>query len=208
MIIDYSYWRPNPASDLRGVNGVIRYISHDMKKAASAAELGMLHTIGIGTGLVFEDAAERPADGAAAGTADGQFAVVQLHILRVPAGRPLYVACDFPVPNYALGSSTGPTAQLGPVGAYLTAFEDELAGAGYSMGVYGGHDLCRRVITAGITYRVWQSKAWSGNNLVPDACLYQPGVQWHNGSADLDLAGWRDWGQFRRETVTLTGAQA
>lgn len=207
MIIDYSYWRPNPVTDLHGVNGVIRYISHDVKKAASAAEIGMLHVAGIATALVFEDDAKRPEQGHDAGTADGEFTATQLRLLQVPPNRPIYVACDFAPVNYA-PASTNPAEELGPVGDYLRAFRAALHTDLYTMGVYGAYGLCSRVMAAGITHRVWQTAAWSSGSLVADACLYQPGISWHNGSADLDLAGWRDWGQFRRETAVLTGARA
>lgn len=205
MIIDYSFWRPAD-TDLHGVSGALRYLSHDAKKTTAAAELAVLHKAGVATGLVFEDAAERAAGGAAAGKADGEFCLTRAQALGVPAGRTIYTAADFDVPDYAK-ASTSPLAKLGPIGAYLTAFAAALA-SHYEAGAYGGYWLVSRALDAGLVRRGWQTVAWSGGHIDRRAALYQPGTKVFQGSADLDFAGWRDWGQWRRHTVTLTGAAA
>lgn len=210
MIIDYSNWRPAMA-DLAAVNGVIRYLSRDSAKHATGPELAELHQAGIATALVFEDGAERATGGAAAGWADGEFAATQAAALGVPRGRCLWTAVDFDVPDYD-PASTDPLAKLGPVGAYLRAFASAIADAAavgpYEAGAYGGYWLVRRALDARLVRRAWQTVAWSGTHIEARCALFQPGVPLHGGQADLDLAGWRDWGQFRRDTVMLAGPQA
>lgn len=205
MIIDYAWWRPTPTQQA-GVNGVLRYLSHDATKHVTAAELAELHGHGIGTGLVFEDAADRAGQGAAAGTADGQFCRDAMRGLGLPDGITAYAAVDFDIPDHAPASSD-PRAKLGPVADYLAAFAK--AAAPYLMGAYGGYWLVKRALDAHLTHRAWQTSAWSGGQIDQRICLYQPGVTLFDGNADLDLAGWRDWGQFRREAGHLiTGPAA
>jgi hypothetical protein len=207
MIIDYSFWRPT-AGQLANVNGVIRYLADDLAKTVSADELAFLHAGGIGTALVFENAADRAASGASAGTADGEFVIGRAQALDVPHGRPIYAAVDYDIPDFA-ASSTDPIAKLGPVGEYLRSFGAVLLKGGYELGVYGGYWLVSRVLDAGYARRAWQTAAWSGGQVDPRVCLYQPGVSVSDDNADLDLAGWRDWGQWRRNgSDTIVGADA
>lgn len=204
MIIDYADWRPDRAQ-LAGVNGVLRYLSHDPAKHATAPELAQLHAEGIGTALVFEDAGNRPLAGAQAGRDDGLFAREAMLQLGVPAGRPCYAAVDFDVPDYAPASSD-PRAKLGPVGAYLEAFA--AAVHPYAMGAYGGYWLVSRAADARLATWLWQTVAWSGGQVDARIALLQPAITPPGKNADLDLAGVRDWGQFRHTSGWLTGAQA
>jgi hypothetical protein len=207
VIVDYSFWRPQGPHELPDVNGVIRYLSRDTTKATNVAELAGLWGAGIETALAFEDAAERAAQGAAAGDEDGRFCLAKMRALGVPQHRPLYAAVDFDVPDYAPASAS-PLAKLGPAGAYLIAFGKALD-PGYGWGAYGGYWLVSRCWEAGLTKRLWQTSAWSPNGKpFPHVSLYQPGVSVFGGHADLDLAGVRDWGGFRRAVVWLTGRDA
>ena len=212
MIIDYSLWRPKIAADLAGVDGVIRYLSRDSAKAISGAELAQLHEWGIATALVYEDAAQRALQGAAAGTEDGKMCGQAMRTLGVPAGRPVYVALDWDVADYAPGG-TNPLAKLGPVADYLEAFEAAIKQWAYATGVYGGYWPVNRALSAGLTSWGWQTIAWSPQQAGltqqdPRIRLYQTGVQILSGNADLNFAGARDWGQFRRFSGWLTGAPA
>lgn len=204
MIIDYADWRPT-AGQLAGVNGVLRYLSRDAAKHATAAELAALHGAGIGTGLVFEDTGNRAAQGGAAGTADGEFARQAAAALGVPAERPVYAAVDFDIPDYAPGSSD-PRAKLGPVALYLEAFQH--AARPYQLGAYGGYWLVSRVADAKLTRWLWQTVAWSGGNIDARITLFQPAITPPGMTADLDLAGHRDWGQFRHHAAWIVGAPA
>lgn len=214
MIADYAFWRPANRGDLEGVHGVIRYLSHDPKKAVTAGELAELWHWGKATALVFEDAAQRAAEGRAAGAEDGKFCLNAVKQLAVPPGaeggfRPVYAPVDFDVPDYA-PDSTSALLKLGPVGQYLVAFGKALEPA-YGWGAYGGYWLVRRCWHAGLTRRLMQTVAWSPagpGGLFPHVSLYQPGTKILDGNADLDLAGVRDWGQFRRHTAMLTGREA
>jgi hypothetical protein len=206
MIIDYSFWRPG-AADLAGVNGVIRYISAYGPKAVTAEEPAFLHSRKIGTALVFENGGNRADAGGTAGTADGRFCLGAARALGVPAGRPIYVTVDYDIPDYA-ASSPNPLLKLGPVGDYLRQFVIAVSGL-YDVGVYGGYWLVSRALNAKLVTRAWQTAAWSGGQIDPRACLFQPGMVIAGGNADLDLAAWRDCGQFRLEGAgMLIGASA
>jgi hypothetical protein len=211
MIIDYSDWRPKTSADLPGVNGVIRYLSRDARKTITVAEMQQLHGWGIGTALVYEDQAQRAEDPSLA-KADAQLCAAGMQQLGVPHGRPVYVAIDWDIKDYAPGSSLA-SAKLGPVGDYLHEFETVTAAAGYIMGVYGGYWAVSRAIDAGLTSWTWQAIAWSPvKGGIPQQDhrirLYQTGMQVLGGNADLNLAGTRDWGQFRHYASTATGAAA
>lgn len=205
MIIDYSTWRPGKHTDLAGVHGVLRYLSHDPRKAVTSTEMAQLHGWGVATALVFEDAADRAASGKAAGAADGQFAREQAAALDVPVRALIWCAVDFDVPDYAPSDSNA-AAKLGPVGHYLAAFR--AAVHPYGMGAYGGYWLVSRAIDAALTGPAWQTSAWSGGQIDKRVTLYQPGTSLHGGNWDLDLAGEEDWGQFRRETRWVFGPAA
>lgn len=205
MIIDYSFWRPSPA-ELRNVNGVIRYLSHDQAKCVSLEELRTLHNFGIGTALVFEDTANRASTGYAAGEEDGKFTRALMSNLGVPRGRPVFIAVDFDIPDYA-PTSNNPETKLGPVAHYLSGFDLALKDD-YEIAVYGGYWLVSRALNADLVSRAWQTIAWSGDKVDPRVCLFQPGQKLAGGNADLDFAGWRDWGQFRHVSEDLIGASA
>lgn len=204
MIIDYSFWRP-AAGQLAGVSGVVRYLSSDATKRIEPAELDMLFGAGVGVGLVFEDTANRAEQGANAGHADGLLAAEQMRGLGVPAGRPAYAAVDYDIPDYD-PASTDPRRKLGPVGDYLEAFRTAVTP--YAAGGYGGYWLVKRALDAGLIRWAWQTVAWSGGLVDHRTSLYQPGMQVPGMQADLDLAGTRDWGQFRRATSWYSGAAA
>jgi Rv2525c-like, glycoside hydrolase-like domain len=203
MIIDYSFWRPNPATDLKGVNGAITYISHDTEKCTTAEHLAALHHAGIATALVFEDAAARMTDGGGAGRADGEFVAQWCAINHVPPGRTVYVAGDFDIEDYAPGSADS-RMKLGPVGDYQAGFN--AAASGYGGAVYGGYWLVSRMISAGLANRAWQTTAWSAGRWDHRCALFQLGVQLYGGNADLNAAGHRDWGQWRRQAIPATTA--
>lgn len=204
MIIDYSFWRPD-AAELAGVNGVLRYLSGDAGKRVTPGELGELFGLGLGVGLVFEDTAGRAGQGGPAGHSDGQLARAQMRELGVPAGRPAYAAVDFDVPDYDPGSADA-RRKLGPVGDYLEAFR--AAVSPYGMGVYGGYWLVKRALDASLARWAWQTTAWSGGQVDARIALFQPGIKPPGKDADLDLAGWRDWGQFRHAPAWYAGAEA
>lgn len=213
MIVDYSTWRPKGREDLAGVNGVLRYITRVPAKAVSTAELDELHGWDIGTGLVFEDEAERGLQGADAGMADGEFIAAEMAKLGVPHGRPCYIALDFDIQDYA-PASTSAYAKLGPAAEYLHNVTARLEVAGWQMGVYGGYWAVKRAMDAGLTPWAWQAWPWCPvvqgiPQQDPRIHLYQTSVQALGGNADLNFAGHRDWGQFRRAPAAwITGAAA
>lgn len=208
MILDYSYARPSVV-DLHGANvtGVIRYLSHDQSKSATKQEISQLHAAGIPTALVFEDAGGRPVGGAVPGKEDGIFAAEAAIDLGLPAGRPIYAACDFDLKDYA-PASTDPMQKLGPVAEYLKAFSAQIGAHHYELGVYGGYWCVSRAASANLAPWTWQTVAWSGNLIFEGIRLYQPGQQVFNGNADINLAATRDYGQWRKATFNLTGIQA
>jgi hypothetical protein len=208
MIVDYSFARPDPAALASiGVTGVIRYLAHDLAKAASIPEIHALHARNISTAFVFEDTASRPEQGKAAGDADGAFATTAAVSLGVPAGRVIYAACDFDIPDYDAASSDA-RLKLGPVYEYLSAFGAQLAARRYQLGVYGGYWAVTRAYWAQLTGHTWWTPAWSGGNSWERATLFQPGMKVLDGTCDVNFAGVPDWGQWRTATVNLTGGMA
>lgn len=169
-----------------GVRFVCRYIappgqSYDWKRV-SKAEADAIKKAGLGLVLVFESSADRALGGAAAGRADGAFALAALADLGLH-DSPVYFAVDFDVTD----------AQAGAVSAYIGGAAS-IIGRGRA-GVYGG---LRAVQAAGTACRyAWQTYAWSGGQWMPHAQLrqYQNGVTIAGLSCDRDRAMVDDYGQ-------------
>ena len=207
MLADYSTLRPT-AAELRAaeITAVGRYIGWDsvpgyssIGKNLSRAEAVTLTGAGIGIFLAFEYAANAAASGAAQGVADGTLATVQLAELGAPDGMTVYFACDWDVPDYApaaLDTPANAAAKLGPVAAYFRGIG---RAAAYTVGVYGGYYVCKRVLDAGLASMAWQTAAWSGGQRDPRAVIYQTG-QTTLGSADVDVHETTspDFGQWPR----------
>lgn len=185
--VDYAWGRPGGAAlQAAGLTFAARYLSHDATKALDPDEANDLAAHGIWLVVVFEDAAERALDGAAAGAADAQYAAAQAAAAGMPPGRPIFFAVDF---------DTTPDQQT-TVNQYLSGAASVL-GAG-QVGVYGGFWTVSRALDAGAAAWAWQTDGWSGGQWDPRAVLRQPGgtVTIAGVDCDQDTAMVDDFGQW------------
>lgn len=152
------------------------------------AQAGALHARGIDVGLIAEWGAQRMAQGARAGSADGQRAKRALAALGAPAGTVVYFAADW---------DAGAT-HLAAIDAYLTAAGSALGHA--RVGVYGGLRVIRHVLKSRSASHFWQTYAWSGTPTVWAAGThlqqYRNSQRIGGHAVDLDRALVADWGQW------------
>lgn len=166
-----------------GVRVAMRYLSHTPAKNWTAAQIKAHHRAGIGVIFGWETTANRALNGGAAGKADGREAAGQANALfgavgYRPAGKvAVYLAVDF-------DASSG---QHPAIGAYLAAARDELHAAGFLCGVYANADVVDWSHKAGLTDVEWQTYAWSGGRLSPEADFYQWLNGQHLGGAEVDF---------------------
>src|SRR5579863_5973584 len=125
-IIDYSLARPALGEILQhGYVGVMRYLAPaiDAPKVIYKAEYDALRAAGLLVGLNWEWYANRPLEGAAAGTADAQAALAQAEALGYTG--PIYFSVDF---------DATPADQT-PINAYFEACAGVIGKA--RLGAYG-----------------------------------------------------------------------
>lgn len=202
--VDYAWGRPSASAlQAAGVAFAARYLSHDTSKALDRAEADDLAAHGIWIAVVFEDGAQRPLAGYAAGAADAQFAAVQAAAAGMPPGRPIYFAADFDVTPQ----------QQTAVNAYLAGAASALGAQ--RVGIYGGYYTVKRALDAGAAAWGWQTVGWSGGQWDPRAALRQPGSTVTIGGVqcDTDTAQAADFGQWQpgrtpTSTPTATAAPA
>lgn len=175
--LDWSLARPNPAAlGAFGYTFAMRYVSPlgsgralgpglPNPKDVTADELQAILDAGMALGLVFESTADRALAGSGAGHDDGQVAAARAAQVGYPHECVMYWAVDFPAPASAL-----PTIQ-----AY---------GEGFAAG-WGGPEHGPYGSAAVIDYcaphfpRAWQTAAWSGGVLSPNADILQRATPHH-----------------------------
>lgn len=190
MIVDYPWQHPGGgALKASGVQGVVRYLSHDASKTLQRPEADDLWSHGIPMAVVFEDMATRAQDGRQAGVNDAQVAMQMLGgqrsgytNLEMPNTRPIYFACDF-------------DAQWVDVAPYYAGAASVLGQD--RVGVYGGLAVITGAANAGYGW-LWQTVAWSGGQWHPKATLRQElGETTINGvQCDVNDHQAEDWGQW------------
>ena len=188
--VDYAWSHPGGAAlAAAGFKFACRYLSHDAGKTVQRGEADDLGAHGIELVVVYEDTANRAADGHQAGVNDGinamkmtKGALAGYTDLSMPADRPIYFAVDFD--------------------ATWAQVSDYLAGAGLSIGknrvgVYGGLDIVTAAHNAGYRW-LWQASAWSHGQWNPYAQLRQQlNTQRVNGvDCDINTAMTADFGQW------------
>lgn len=152
-VVDYSFARPAPSTIKRaGYRGVLRYLGGSASKQLTKAEAASLHAQGLAIGLVYESSADRARQGRNAGIADAKTARSKAAALGYPSGCPLFLAVDF-------------DATPAQVASYFDGAKSVL---GKRAGIYGG----RKVMTVDVDWK-WQTAAWSGGILSPEAHLFQ-----------------------------------
>ena len=159
LAIDYSSSRPDPQAIVAsGYSACLRYLSYTPAKNLSAPEAASLHAVGLGIGLVWETTAARATAGFAAGVSDMQAAIAQALGLGYPAGCWLFLAVDTDVPWATVAPYFDGAASVG--GPYVLA-------------PYGSDKIVDGFVAAGLGPGGWQTVAWSGGVLSPNANLYQ-----------------------------------
>lgn len=189
-VVDFSFQHPDAAKlKAAGITGVVRYVSPAVNspKNITPEEAGRLRQAGLDIALVYEWYAERPKEGRAAGIADAQVALAQANAIGFPGDRPIYAAIDW-------DASPGEQAAIN---AYMEGFQSVLGKRGRA--AYGGYWIIKRLFEAGLIDFGWQTYAWSGGNVHPDACLYQNlnGQALAGGVIDYNEPRKADWGQWK-----------
>lgn len=163
-----SYGAPNPAAlAAAGVKLACRYLSPPPNpKNVTRAEIAALHAAGIGVLLNWESDPQRSLDGSGAGTVDGAQAGALASALGAPEGTIIYFSSDF---------DTNP-GQYPTIGGYYIAASDALPTI-YNAGGYGEGALVDYLIDWGDIAAGWQTYAWSGDYISPNAALYQYLIQ-------------------------------
>jgi hypothetical protein len=183
VIVDYAWSHPGGAAlQAAGVQGAARYLGHDSSKDITRAEADDNAAHGVWSACVFEDSAQRPLAGHAAGVADAQLAYAQAVAAGMPDSRPIYFAVDTDtdwasVEPYAAGWAS----VLGPARS----------------GVYGGLRVIQGGSASGLVSWYWQTDAWSGGVWDVHAHLRQEGSITINGvDCDRNTAMTADYGQW------------
>ncbi len=187
-----------------GITFVCRYVASGGQqlpdKILSPNEFLDLVTNGIAVVFNWESTADAMLGGQAQGAADAQTALAYIQSLLAAAQRVgvsvppgyqpvVYFSCDF---------DEAPDQDV-PVEAYLQGAASVLGGMG-NVGIYGAYWICTRAQAAvGVAY-IWQTEAWSGNNVTSAANIVQRnglGYQTEDGvQCDIDEAHSTNYGQF------------
>lgn len=182
--IDQSWGEADPArAAAAGIKLIAGYLSHDPSKNWTAARIRAYHAHGIGVLLNWESMPGRPLEGAAAGIADATEAVRQARQLIAdvgyhPAGKVgIVFSCDRDVN----------ATQWPAIDAYYDATWRIVTAAGFRNGAYGEASLIEHLHAAGLTDVEWQTLAWSGGYISPEADLYQQSINNTLAGASVDL---------------------
>lgn len=185
--VDYSWARPGGATLKRaGRHFAVRYLYPDGQggKGLDLSELQDLQNNGVDVAVVFESYVSRPKEGKAAGIQDARTSQSELERLGLPKNMPVYFAVDW---------DATPGDQVA-IDDYLRGCA-EVLGAG-RVGVYGGYWVIKRCFENQTAAYLWQTYAWSGGNLHPEAQLYQyRNGQDINGAVDFCRALDDNYGQ-------------
>lgn len=177
--VDYSATPPGAAALLaEGKRFVARYLSDDWRGLdfQDPGELTDLQANGIDIAVVYESTEQRPLDGEAAGIVDATYAQNKLLRLGLPPAQPIYFAADW---DFAPNDQPAIDAYLRGAASVIGADR---------VGIYGGYWVVKRAFENGAAAWIWQTYAWSGGNLHPNAHLYQYDIFDESvGGTDVDL---------------------
>lgn len=180
-VLDIAWANPTAAQiKATGASGVIGYLSEDPTKNLTASQVSAYVLGGVRVGTVWETTAGRAMAGYAAGQADARAAEAQ----RVSIGLP-------PTSLHRAAVDTDTTwATVAPY------FEGWASVVGKTrLAAYGGYKITAGAYGYGLR-RNWQTLAWSGGRLDPNAALYQNGRTALSGAADVNTVLAADWGQY------------
>jgi len=182
---DQSWGFADPkAAAAAGVKVISEYHSWDQSKNMTAADVVAYHAVGIGMLHNWESQPGAPLKGAQQGHADAVEACRQVKAIHAalpqhPARNRvvIYFSCDADVTE----------AQWPTIDDYYRAAKRVCAANGYGLGAYGEAALVTHLHKVGITDSEWQTYAWSGGVLSPDADFYQFRNGQKLGGADVDF---------------------
>lgn len=180
-VLDIAWAKPT-AAQIRaaGASGVIGYLSHDTTKNLTASQVSSYVLDGVRVGTVWETTAGRALAGYAAGQSDAREAESQRKVIGLP-----------PTSLHRFAVDTDTTwASVAP---YFEGCASVL-GKGRTA-AYGGYKVTTGAYGYGLR-RNWQTIAWSGGRLDPNAALYQNGRTALGGDADINTVLAADWGQY------------
>lgn len=182
--IDQSWGYADPAkAAAAGVTVVSMYLSNDPSKNVTPAKVRAYHQHGIGVLLNWESQAGAPLLGAAQGHADASTAVGQARALIKAVG---YGPGNKPALLFSCDRDTTP-AQYPAIDTYYATTAGVVHPAGFLNGVYGEANLVDHLHAKGLTDVEWQTYAWSGGRLSPEADFYQYLNGQTVGGASVDL---------------------
>jgi hypothetical protein len=198
--IDFSWARPGGAAIAEaGKAFVMRYVPYpgDGGKGLTAAEVADYRANGLDIGLVFESTAARHLDGFNAGLVDAQQSQASLAAIGAPPDLPIYFAVDF---------DAGSVTELTAIAEYQRGAASVLGME--RVGIYGSWRVVNDAARSGYATWFWQTYAWSGGRLHPQAHVYQySNGETLNGEVDYcrafgDAQGL--WKAQEEDAVTIT----
>lgn len=164
-----------------GVEVISMYLSWDTTKNVTPDDVRAYHRVGIGMLLNWESQQGAPLLGAAKGQADAVEAVRQAKALIKALGykpaaprawRRLWRRAYKPIIYFSCDRDVN-SAQYSTIDGYYRAAKRVCKASGFGVGVYGEAELVTHLHKVGITDAEWQTFAWSGGVLSPDADFYQ-----------------------------------
>lgn len=183
--VDESWGRANwDQLKAAGIKVVSLYFSRDPSKNAKPADIVAAHKHGMGVLLNWESQSGAPLLGAIQGSLDAKDWLLQRNALFKAVG---YTPRNPIVALFSCDRDTTP-ANYPAIDAYFAATAAMVRPAGSLNGVYGEYDLINHLHAKGLTDVEWQTYAWSGGRLSPEADFYQylNGQQLGGGSVDFD----------------------
>jgi hypothetical protein len=166
---------------------VVGYLSRDPSKNWTADEVKNYLAAGIGCEFNWEDGASAALLGAAQGQRDAIEACRQLKLILagVGFGPPTQLGIVFSVDQ---DINVGDPKVMGEIASYFREARAVCHQNGFWCGAYGEADLIDFLHNAGLTDFGWETLAWSGGRLSPNADLYQSSINntVANSSVDLD----------------------
>ncbi|MDR3687464.1 MAG: YCF48-related protein [Coriobacteriia bacterium] len=146
---------------------VVRYVGAKQWKSLTRKEADTLRAQGIDIAAVYETKATWMLAGRKAGVSAAKTARAAIIKCGGPRKPFVYFACDTATHNYAA------------VNACLRGAASVL-GADH-VGIYGSYPVCASALKSGYATKAWQTEAWSGGKVLPQAVLYQTAHRFNGG---------------------------
>jgi hypothetical protein len=158
VMIDVAWDKPTAAAvKAAGYDGVIGYISHDPSKDLGAKQAKAYVHAGLKVALVFETLANEAEHNAATGAGDRGYAERRARAMGYPTACPIFYAVDEDVAPEKIDDY----------------FDGVFAEPVYRAGPYGSAAVVAATLHRHAHGIGWQTVAWSGDTVDPDADLYQ-----------------------------------